>query len=330
MCADNTRRVALRTNSVAHITALSDHVNREDTNTMASASTTRKRSGMGIGLVPGSERAFWYFLRVSGVVLIFFTFGHLFITHYLNVPSDTDFDFVSARWSNPLWRSFDMILLFAALWHGLVGVRLSITDMVKNLGLRQILYGAVWAFGIIFTVIGSITILTFDEEMSRNNTGPLSGEMWIGDLLGYSLYAFAIVTYLASILLIVWVVRNLRNGIVPVYNGDVGQYAWVLHRATGIGILFFLLIHILDIMLIGLGRDVYDHTVEFYAHWFIVPMEVMLVGAVVYHTLNGIRVIAINFSSEGAVREKKAFWWVMGATILLTIPSVIVIFLAEF
>jgi succinate dehydrogenase cytochrome b556 subunit len=296
---------------------------------MASVSTGRSRVGIGAGLIPGSERLLWYFLRVSGVLLVFFAGGHLFITHYLNVPSDTTFDFVSARWANPLWRSFDMILLFAALWHGLVGIRLSITDFLKNHGARQIGYGLVWAFGIIFTVVGSITILTFDEQMSRENTGPLSGDMWIGNVLGWMLYVLAAGTYIVTILLAIWVFRNLRNGIVPIYNGDAGQYAWVLHRATGIGILFFLLIHIVDIMLIGLGRDVYDHTVEFYSHWFIVPMEVLLVGAVIYHTLNGLRVIAVNFSSEGAVRERKFFWWVLAGSVLLTIPSAIVILINE-
>jgi succinate dehydrogenase / fumarate reductase, cytochrome b subunit len=296
---------------------------------MASVSTGRSRVGAGTGVIPGAERLLWYFLRVSGVLLVFFAGGHLFITHYVNVPSDTTFNFVSDRWANPLWRSFDMILLFAALWHGLVGIRLSITDYLKSQGARQIGYGIVWAFGIIFTVIGAITILTFDEEMSRENTGPLSGEMWIGDLLGWSLYLFGAVTYVATILLVVWVVRSLRQGVVPVYNGDVGQYAWILHRATGIGILFFLLIHIIDIMLIGLGRDVYDHTVEFYAHPFIIPMEIMLVGAVIYHTLNGLRVIAVNFTSEGAVKERKFFWWVLGASVLLTIPSALIIFASE-
>lgn len=296
---------------------------------MALVSTRRRSDSDAAGFVPGSERAFWYFLRVSGVILVFFVLGHLFITHYLNVPSETTFDFVSARWANPLWRTFDLILLFTALWHGLVGIRLVLTDLLKSHGARQIGYATLWILSILFTILGTVTIVTFDEEMSRNNTGPLSGEMWIGDLLGYSLYAIALVTYIATILLVVWVVKNLRNGIVPIYNGDVGQYAWILHRVTGVGILFFLLIHIVDIMLIGLGRDVYDHTVEFYADWFVIPMEIMLVGAVIYHTLNGLRVIAINFSSEGAIRERKAFWWVLAATIILTIPSAIIIFLAE-
>jgi succinate dehydrogenase / fumarate reductase, cytochrome b subunit len=296
---------------------------------MAVSSTQRSRATFGAGLIPGSERAFWYFLRVSGVLLVLLAGGHMFITHYLNVPSDTTFEFVANRWANPIWISFDILLLFAALWHGLIGLRLAVTDMVKSHGWRQILFGGIYLFGVAFSVLGVVNIVTFDEAAARDNTGPLSGAMWFGDIIAYSLFAFAAAIYIGVIVLAVWVIRSLRNGVVPIYNGDVGQYAWVLHRATGIGVTFFLLIHIIDIMLIGWGRDVYDHTVSFYANPFIIPMEIMLVGAVIYHTLNGLRVIAINFTSEGPVREKKAFWWVLAGTILLTIPSAIVILIHE-
>ena len=110
----------------------------------------------------------WYFLRVSGLALVFLAGGHLFITHYLNVPSDTTFDFVSARWANPLWRTFDTLLLFAALWHGLIGLRFSIKDLLHGRGARQVGFSLLWIFGIVFTVLGLITIITFDEQMARD------------------------------------------------------------------------------------------------------------------------------------------------------------------
>lgn len=293
---------------------------------------SKEPSGSSLGSTesPGTERLMWYFLRVSGLALVFLAGGHLFITHYLNVPSDTTFDFVSKRWSNPLWRSFDTLLLFAALWHGLIGLRFSVKDYLRKPLARQIGFSLIWVFGIVFSVIGLITIVTFDEQMSRDNTGPLSGQMWIAQALGALLFLLAIGTYVSVVALAIWVGKNLKDGRTPVYAGDAGQYAWVLHRATGIGILFFLLIHIIDILLIGLGRDVYNHSVEFYGNWFIIPMEILLVGAVIYHTLNGLRIIAINFMTNGPSREKKYFWWVLIGSVLLTLPSAIIILISEF
>jgi succinate dehydrogenase / fumarate reductase cytochrome b subunit len=97
-----------------------------------------------------------------------------------------------------------------------------------------------------------------------------------------------------------------------------------------LGIVFFLLVHILDIMLIGLGREVYDHTVEFYAEPFIIPMEIALVGAVIYHALNGLRIILIDFWPRGVKLQRTMYYIALIAAALLTIPSAIVILNAEF
>jgi succinate dehydrogenase cytochrome b556 subunit/succinate dehydrogenase hydrophobic membrane anchor protein len=289
----------------------------------------RARGGAG-ALMPGADRLAWYFLRVSGVLLVVLALGHLFITHYLNAPSETTFDFVADRWANPLWRTFDWVLLMAALWHGLVGLRYSIADYVRSAGWRVVGFSALWIVGLIFTGLGSITIFTFDAAAAAANEGPLADAFWIADVLGYSLFAFAILVYGGAVALAVWVGRSLARGGPPVYNGDVGQYAWALHRLTGIGVLFFLLVHIVDIMLIGLGREVYDESVDFYSIPFLIPMEVALVGAVVYHTLNGLRIVTIDFSEGGTRRQRQLFWAVLIGAVLLTLPSAIVILVKEF
>jgi succinate dehydrogenase cytochrome b556 subunit/succinate dehydrogenase hydrophobic membrane anchor protein len=295
-----------------------------------SSSTERSRAGYSTGSA-GSDQLSWYFFRLSGALLIGLALGHLFITHYLHVPSETDFDFVAERYANPLWRTFDWLLLMMALWHGLLGVRISITDYVRSAGARLFANSVNWALGAIFTVLGTVTILTFDEQAARNNTGPLAGEKWIGDVLGYSLYVVALGTYLSVILLGIWIIREKSAGRPLIYEGDSGQYAWALHRATGLGIVFFLLVHILDIMLIGLGRDVYDHTVEFYGRPFIIPMEIALVGAVIYHALNGLRVILIDFWPKGGVKNQRVLYYVaLIVAVALTIPSAIIILNAEF
>ena len=296
---------------------------------MASIAETRPAGSAGF-TIPGADRLIWYFMRVSGVLLIVLVGGHLFITHFLNVPSDTTFSFVAARWANPYWRTFDWLMLMLALWHGVLGLRYSIQDYLRSSSARIVAQGIMWALGIVFLALGTITVFTFDAAAAEANAGPLAGALWIADLIGFSLYAFAIVTYIGIVTLIVWGARSLMRGQIPVYSGGPGQYAWVMHRATGVGILFFLLVHIIDISLIGLGRDIYDASVAFYARPALVPMEILLVGAVIYHSLNGIRVMTIDFTSWGYRRERASFAVVVLLTILLTLPSAWIIFNAEF
>ena len=45
------------------------------------------------------------------------------------------------------------------------------------------------------------------------------------------------------------------------YRGGVGQWSWVLHRLTGIGVLLFLFFHILDTALILVGPELYNRII---------------------------------------------------------------------
>ena len=297
---------------------------------MASIGLERVRGGGAGSLIPGADRLSWYFLRVSGILLIGLALGHLFITHYLSVPSQTTFDWVARRWANPIWRTFDWVLLLSALWHGLVGMRYSITDWVPRANWRVAAFSLVGIVGLLWTALGTITIFTFSAPAVSDNRGPLSDEIWVSNLIGWSLFAVATAIYVGIIGLIVYVVRSLLQGRVPIYNGDVGQYAWALHRATGIGTVFFLLVHVLSIMLIGFGPEVYDHSVDFYALPYLVPMEVALVGAVVYHSLNGLRIMAIDFWAPGVRRQRQLWVAALVATVLVTAPAAIIIVSHEF
>jgi succinate dehydrogenase cytochrome b556 subunit len=296
---------------------------------MSAVVSERPNSELSAG-IPGFDRLVWYFLRVSGLALVILACGHLIITHFLNVPSETVFDFVANRWANPLWRTFDFLLLFFALWHGILGMRLIVIDLVRAPGWRVTLNSLFWVIGIVFFALGTITIFAFDEAQGRANTGPLADSFWVADIIVWSLYIFAVLTYVGALALVVYIARHISLGTRPIYRGDLGQYAWILHRVAGAGILFFLLVHILDIMLIGFGREVYDEAVEVYANAFLIPMEIALVGAVFYHTLNGLRIILINFSKWGLDRQKMLFWAALGITVVLTAISAWIIVAHEF
>lgn len=82
------------------------------------------------------------------------------------------------------------------------------------------------------------------------------------------------------------------------------------------GVLVFLLIHILDTALVMLGEEAYDHVIAIYQHPFFRPLEVLLFGMVLYHALNGIRIILIDFWSQGPRYHQQLFY---GVIVLFTI-----------
>ena len=105
------------------------------------------------------------------------------------------------------------------------------------------------------------------------------------------------------------------------YRGKVGMWAWALHRVTGVGVLLFLLIHILDTALILLGPNVYNHIVGLYKQPFFRPMEVALLAAILYHSLNGIRISLIDFWPNLSKYQEPLFIGVMILFFALFLPA---------
>ncbi|CAN5515569.1 succinate dehydrogenase, cytochrome b556 subunit [soil metagenome] len=78
------------------------------------------------------------------------------------------------------------------------------------------------------------------------------------------------------------------------YRGREGMIAWAFHRISGIGVWAFVVLHVIDIYLVGGDPVAYDTLLQFYAS---VPgriLEVLLGAALLYHALNGLRIIIID------------------------------------
>ena len=104
------------------------------------------------------------------------------------------------------------------------------------------------------------------------------------------------------------------------YKGKEGQWSWILHRVTGVGVLLFLFIHILDTMLVGWGPEVYNRVIAIYHYPVFKVGEVGLFAAVLYHSLNGIRIILIDFWPEGVRYHKQIFYIEVAAFVLAMAP----------
>jgi succinate dehydrogenase / fumarate reductase cytochrome b subunit len=95
------------------------------------------------------------------------------------------------------------------------------------------------------------------------------------------------------------------------YRGKVGMWSWVLHRITGVAIFFFLLVHIMDTALVRLDPAAYNGVIGTYKTPIIGLGELGLVAAILFHALNGIRIILIDFWRKGAKYQNLMFWIVV-------------------
>ena len=95
------------------------------------------------------------------------------------------------------------------------------------------------------------------------------------------------------------------------YRGKIGMWSWVLHRITGVGIYFFLLVHILDTALVRVSAEAYNSVVASYKTDIIGIAELGLVGAILFHGFNGIRITLIDFWRKGAKYQHQMFWAVL-------------------
>lgn len=103
-----------------------------------------------------------------------------------------------------------------------------------------------------------------------------------------------------------------------VYRGKSGQWAFVMHRITGFLVFMFLLLHVIDVSLVNADADLYNEVHALYGNVLLRLFEVGLLGALVFHAFNGLRIVMIDFF-PGAIRnEKVMFRIVLFFTAVLT------------
>lgn len=101
------------------------------------------------------------------------------------------------------------------------------------------------------------------------------------------------------------------------YRGREGMWSWVAHRITGVLIFFFLLVHILDTAVVRISPEDYNAVIGTYKNPIMGLGEAGLVAAVVFHALNGIRIILIDYWAKGPKYQKVMLWTVVGLWVVL-------------
>ncbi|HEU0297984.1 MAG TPA: succinate dehydrogenase, cytochrome b556 subunit [Longimicrobium sp.] len=104
------------------------------------------------------------------------------------------------------------------------------------------------------------------------------------------------------------------------YKGNAGMWTWLLHRVTGLGILAFLIIHVIDTAVVVYWPDFYDHTLDIYRSPLFRVAELLIFFAVLYHALNGLRIIIQDFWPIAMMHQRRMAWAVSAITAVLILP----------
>jgi succinate dehydrogenase / fumarate reductase, membrane anchor subunit len=105
-----------------------------------------------------SELAWWVFMRISGLALIFLTFGHLFMSNILIDAGKVDYAYVAQRFSTTWVKIYDTFLLGLAMLHGANGLRYSIEDYIQNPSSRFVAKTILYVLMIGIMIFGIISL----------------------------------------------------------------------------------------------------------------------------------------------------------------------------
>ncbi|WP_432483655.1 succinate dehydrogenase, cytochrome b556 subunit [Kineococcus esterisolvens] len=120
--------------------------------------------------------------------------------------------------------------------------------------------------------------------------------------------------------------QGKKGGLKPagtLYRGREGMWSWVMHRISGVLIFFFLFVHVLDTATVRVSPEVYDAVINQYKNPVMGLGEAGLVGAVVFHALNGVRIILVDFWHKGTQHQRKLFWGVVVLWFALMVPFLV-------
>ena len=99
---------------------------------------------------------------------------------------------------------------------------------------------------------------------------------------------------------------------------DAGSWAFILNRLTGLGLTFYLGLHLVVLNKLAQGPQAYDDFIAFSQSSLIKLGEVVLIAAVLFHGLNGLR-LTLHAFGIGMRYQKKLLVLVLVGTILASV-----------
>jgi succinate dehydrogenase cytochrome b556 subunit len=97
------------------------------------------------------------------------------------------------------------------------------------------------------------------------------------------------------------------------------MWAWLFQRITAVLLLVCLVIHLIFTHLINIGELDYDNVANRLAHGWLTAVDIILLASAVYHALNGLRMVLLDywFTSRKRTVALNAGLWAIGLAFLV-------------
>jgi succinate dehydrogenase cytochrome b subunit len=114
------------------------------------------------------------------------------------------------------------------------------------------------------------------------------------------------------------------------YGGPFsGMLAQVIQRVTGLLLLAYLFLHVRTIYALSEGPAAFDRAVAEFRGPVFKLLEIALLGVVILHALNGVRITLIDLGA-GLAKQRRLFWiWTIGAGAVIFLAGAIPLFLSS-
>lgn len=106
---------------------------------------------------------------------------------------------------------------------------------------------------------------------------------------------------------------------------ELHRWAFYAHRISGVAILLFLALHVVDVGAIAISTELYDDVHRLYGNTPMRVFEVGLLVGILFHALQGLRLLALDVVDVGAQTSERLLWLVVVLTVALSVPAAAVI-----
>lgn len=108
-------------------------------------------------------------------------------------------------------------------------------------------------------------------------------------------------------------------------RSELDRWVFYAHRISGFAIFAFLCLHVLDVSLYAASAHLFSQVHRIYGNGFMRLLECGLLLAILFHTFNGLRLLAVDLGDLGIDTSRRALAVSVGLTALLGIAGSVVI-----